>query len=418
MAALRPTIPLREAELPHLDVDSGLFRTDTRAALRAAREVGPFHRSRRGIEVLRHEDVEKLLTDRRLETQDAHVYRKYGAQPMLSSFAEHGLLVALHGEKHDRIRRVFLGSFRARMVQEARPMMREVAEGLIDLLPADGSATDFVQAFSSPYPMQVLCRLIGIPVADIPAFTAAATKLHLLAATPIEPGFAEIDQALTTLREYSLALVEARTREPEDDIISGLARAQVSEGKISDDELAWNVANLIFAGQDTTRYQLASALRAVLARDGLWEQMYQEPSIVADVAEETLRVEPVVNFVVRIAQEDFDFGGPEDGIHIEKGRRVILNVQSASRDPGHFSHPDMFCPRPAGRHAESFDVPFGLGDHYCLGAGLARAEIQVALGVLSQRLAGIAVHGSPAMTAPTAMLYGPEQLMITYRRRD
>jgi cytochrome P450 len=416
VAATRSAAPLTEAELPRLDVDSGLFRTDPRAALQAARGAGRFHRSRRGIEVLYHEDVQKLLTDPRLETQDAHVYRKYGAQPTLSSFAEHGLLVALHGEKHDRIRRVFLGSFRARMVQDARPMMREVAQGLIDALPAGRSPVDFVQAFSSPFPMQVLCRLIGIPVDDIPAFTAAATKLHLLAATPIEPGFPEIEQALTTLREYSLALVEARTREPQDDIISGLIRAQVSEGKISDDELAWNVANLIFAGQDTTRYQLASALGAVLAEDGLWERMNHDPSIVENVAEETLRVEPVVNFVVRIAQDDFDYGGP-GGIHVEKGRRVILNVQSASRDPEQFSNPDTFCPRPAGRHAESFDVPFGLGDHYCLGAGLARAEIQEALGALSRRLTGIAVHGSPAMTVPTAMLHGPEHLTITYRRR-
>jgi cytochrome P450 len=416
MADTRPAAPLTEAELPRLDVDSELFRTQTRAALRSARAAGRFHFSRRGIEVLHHEDVRNLLTDPRLETQDAHVYRQYGAQPMLSSFAEHGLLVALHGEKHNRIRRVFLASFRARMVEDARPMMREVAQGLIDALPADRTPVDFVSAFSSPFPMQVLCRLIGIPVDDIPAFTAAATKLHLLAATPIDPGFPEIEQALTTLRDYSLALVEERTREPKDDIISGLIRAQVSEGRISDDELAWNIVNLIFAGQDTTRYQLASAVRAVLAQDGLWERLPDDASLVENAAEESLRVEPVVNFVVRIAREDFDYGGPE-GIHVGKGRRVILNVRSASRDPEQFSDPDTFCPRPTGRHAESFDVPFGLGDHYCLGAGLARAELQEALGVLSQNLTGIEILGSPSMTVPAAMLHGPEDLMITFLRR-
>jgi cytochrome P450 len=416
MADIRPAAPLTEAELPRLDVDSGLFRTQTRAALQAAREAGRFHFSRRGIEVLRHEDVRNLLADPRLETQDARVYRAYGAQPMLSSFAEHGLLVALHGEKHDRIRRVFLASFRARMVEDARPMMREVARGLIDALPADRTPVDFVSAFSSPFPMQVLCRLIGIPVDDIPAFTAAATKLHLLAATPIEPGFPEIEQALTTLRDYSLALVEARTSEPKDDIISGLIRAPVSAGKISDDELAWNIVNLIFAGQDTTRYQLASTLRAVLSEDGLWEQLHDDPSIVENAVEESLRVEPVVNFVVRIAREDFDYGGP-DGIHVGKGRRVVLNVRSASRDQEQFSEPDTFCPRPTGRHAESFDVPFGLGNHYCLGAGLARAELQEALGVLSQNLTGIEILGSPSMTVPAAMLHGPEDLMITFLRR-
>jgi cytochrome P450 len=413
-----PTVPpatplLHEADLPPLDVDSELFRTDQAAALRQARAQGRFAFSRRGIEVLHHEDVQELLTDARLETQDAHVYRKYGAQPMLSSFAEHGLLVALHGAKHDRIRRVFLASFRARMVNDARPMMREIARNLIDAFPADGTPFDFVKAFTNPFPMQVLCRLVGIPVEDIPAFTAAATKLHLLAASPIEPGFPQIEQALQTMRRYALDLVEQRTAEPRDDLISGLITAQVTEGRISDDELAWNVVNLIFAGQDTTRYQLASALRSVVAEDGMWERMAGDQHFVEEVAEETLRVLPVVNFVVRIAQEDFEYRG----VAVAKGRRVILNFKSASRDPEHFSAPESFCPRSTGRHAESYDVPFGLGDHYCLGAALARAEMQEALGLLAASITDVDVAGVGDLTSPVAMLYGPEELTITCRRR-
>jgi cytochrome P450 len=413
VTAVQPTAPLTESELPYLDIDGELFRSDALAALRAARSAGRFHLSRRGIEVLTHTDVRTLLTDPRLESQDVTIYRKYGAQPMLTSFAEHGLLVAMHGEKHDRIRRVFLAAFRARTVEASRAMMREVARDLIADLPPDGTPADFVARFSNPFPMQVLCRVIGIPVEDIPGFTAAATKLHLLAQSPIEPGFPEIERSLQSLRDYSLALVEARTAEPRDDIISGLIRAQVSEGRITDDELAWNVANLIFAGQDTTRYQLASALRAVLAEDGLWDRLAAEPELVSEAAEETLRVTPVVNFVVRIAQEEFDY----EGVRFEKGRRVILNVQAASRDQEQFARPDSFCPRSTGRHAESFDVPFGLGTHFCLGAGLARAEIQEALALLSAALTDVRVVGEPTMTEPAGMLHGPEDVMITYRRR-
>jgi cytochrome P450 len=409
----QPSASLSEAELPFLDVDSDLFRTDPVTALRQARDAGDLQFSRRGVEVLAHDDVRRLLTDPRLESQDAAVYRQYGAQPMLSSFAEHGLLVALRGEKHDRIRRVFLAAFRARMVDANRPMMREVAGQLIDALPPDGTPVDFVAAFSNPYPVQVLCRVIGIPVEDVSAFSAAATTLHLLAATPIEPGFAEIEAALATLRDYSLELVARRTAEPRDDVISGLIEAQVSAGYISDDELAWNIANLIFAGQDTTRYQLASALRAVAAERDLWERMPGDRNLVEQVAEETLRIEPVVNFIVRIAQEDFDYRG----VHFGAGRRVILNVKAASRDPRRFASPDAFCPRSAGRHDESFDVPFGLGNHYCLGAGLARAEIQEALDVLTQRLTDVQVLDMPESTEPAAMLHGPEELTISCRRR-
>jgi cytochrome P450 len=411
--AAQPNASLSEAELPFLDVDSARFRTDPLAALHEAREVGRFHFSRRGIEVLAHDDVRSLLTDPRLESQDAAVYRRYGAQPLLSSFAEHGLLVALRGEKHERIRRVFVAAFRVRMVDAHRAMMREVATELVAALPPGDTAVDFVAAFSNPYPMQVLCRVIGIPVADIGAFSTAATKLHLLAATPIEPGFAEIEAALQTLRDYCLALVADRTAQPRDDVISGLIAAQVSAGRITDDELAWNVANLIFAGQDTTRYQLASALRAVAAEPGYWERLPTDRALVELVAEETLRIEPVVNFIVRIAQEDFDYRG----VHIGAGRRVILNVQAASRDPEQFTSPDAFCPRAAGRHDESFDVAFGLGSHYCLGAGLARAEIEEALDVLSRHLTDVRIVGAPVLTEPAAMLHGPEELSIRYRRR-
>ena len=367
--------------------------------------------SRRGIEVLAHSDVRALLTDDRLETQNAEIYRRYGAQPMLVSFAEDGLLAAMHGEKHDRIRRVFLAAFRARNVEAARAMMRTTAQRLVDAL--HGDQADFVAAFTSPYPMQVLCRFIGIPVEDIPAFSAAATQLHLLAQTPIEPGFPEIETALRTLRDYSLDLVAQRRRQPTDDAISAVILAQETDGRLSDDELAWNVANLIFAGQDTTRYQLASAIRFVLAERGLWERMNEHPEQVSEVAEETLRIAPVVNFVVRIVQQDFEY----DGVCFTKGRRVILNVQAASRDPEHFADPGSFCPRATGRHAQSFDVPFGLGEHYCLGAGLARAELQEALAVLTSSLTDVRLVGEPQLTGPAGMLHGPEDLTVAYRRR-
>jgi cytochrome P450 len=141
--------------------------------------------------------------------------------------------------------------------------------------------------------------------------------------------------------------------------------------------------------------------------------MATDEHLVEEAAEETLRVLPVVNFVVRIAQQDFEY----KGVAIDKGRRVILNFKSASRDPAHFSEPESFCPRSTGRHAESYDVPFGLGDHYCLGAGLARAEMQEALGVLTKRLTDVEVLRVGEMTNPVAMLYGPEELTITCRRR-
>jgi cytochrome P450 len=403
---------LREADLPRLDVDSAWFVNDQHAAVRAVRAQGRFAASRRGLEVLGHADVLKLLMDERLRSQDAEVYRRYGAQQILVAFAREGLLGAMQGDKHDRIRRVFLAAFRARNIEAQRGLMRDTAASLVDRLPASGSG-DFVSFFSSPFPMEVLCRIIGIPTADIPDFSAAATQLHLLAQTPLAPGFPAIERALSTLWDYCLALVRARRAKPAEDAITALIEVQETEGRVTDEELVWNIANLIFAGQDTTRYQLASALREISAVPGLWQRLWQEAALVPDAAEETLRFAPVVNFVVRIPQQDIDYAG----VHMARGRRVILNFQAASRDPDRFPSPDVFTPRRTGRHAHSFDVPFGLGMHYCLGAALARAEIQEALAVLVERLDRVEVERHPEMTAPAAMLHGPERMEFRYTRR-
>jgi cytochrome P450 family 103 len=139
--------------------------------------------------------------------------------------------------------------------------------------------------------------------------------------------------------------------------------------------------------------------------------MRSNPGLVPAVAEETLRFAPVVNFVVRIPEGDIEY----EGVRLARGRRVILNFQAASRDPGRFTNPDVFTPRQPGRHEQSFDVPFGLGMHYCLGAALARAEIQEALAVLTKRLADVEIDGVE-MTAPPAMLHGPEQMTFRYMK--
>jgi cytochrome P450 len=403
---------LEESDLTRIDIDSPEFAADPHAVYDRARADGAFAASRRGIEVLAHADVMKLLNDDRFTTQTTDHWRKYGAQELLMAFVEDGLLTAMQGDRHDRVRRVFLAGFRARHVEGQRAMMREVIESLVDRMPASGEC-DFVAEVSSQFPMEVLCRIVGIPTEDIPEFSAAATQLHLLAQTPLEPGFPAIEVALQTLWDYSIRLVEARRSEPADDAISALIQAQETEGHITDSELVWNIANLIFAGQDTTRYQLASAIRSIDEVPGLWQRMQADPSIVAHVAEETFRIYPVTSFVVRLPLADVVYGG----VRMAEGRRVILNFQAASRDPDRFADPSAFTPRKTGRHAESYDVPFGLGKHYCLGAALAKAEIQEALAVMVERLDSIEVTDIPHMTNPAGMLFGPEQMNVRYTRR-
>jgi cytochrome P450 len=402
------TARLQEEDLPEIDVLGQAFHDDALAVLRKARAQGTLARSRRGVEVLDYDTVAALVSDDRLDSQNAGVYARMGGPRSLLEFAEDGLLVGMSGEKHRRIRRVFSAAFRVRHVQSQRPLMREAAADLAASWASD--SCEFVRDFSSPFPMHVLCRLLGVPVEDIPLFTAAATELHLLAAVPLAPGFPRIDAALQTLSEYITGLVRRRRDEPRDDIVTSLITVQESEGRLTDSELAWNLVNLIFAGQDTTRYQLASVVRAVAQAPGAWERLATEPELIPAAVEEALRLYPVTRFIVRIPRDDLIIGD----LRVRRGRRVILNLLAASRDPSRFERPDEFLlPRP-GPH---FSVPFGWGMHHCLGATLAEVEMEEALRLLIESYQDVRVIGIPAMTPPPGMLYGPESMLLQFAKK-
>jgi cytochrome P450 len=258
--------------------------------------------------------------------------------------------------------------------------------------------------------MHVLCRLLGVPVEDIPLFTAAATELHLLAAVPLAPGFPRIDKALQALSEYITGLVRRRRAEPRDDIVTSLITVQESEGRLTDAELTWNLVNLIFAGQDTTRYQLASVVRAVAQAPGAWERLAASPYLVPAAVAEGLRLYPVTRFIVRIPRDDLTVGD----LHVRRGRRVILNLLAASRDPSRFESPDQFL---LPRSEPHFNVHFGWGMHHCLGATLAQAEMEEALRVLTESYRDVRVTGIPAITPPAGMLHGPESMTLQFAKK-
>ncbi|HEX3784486.1 MAG TPA: cytochrome P450 [Pseudonocardiaceae bacterium] len=402
------TAQVEEQDLPELDVLGEDFQADAVAALAAARTRGGLARSRRGVEVLGYDQVAALVNDTRLDSQNASVYARMGGPPSLVDFAEDGLLVAMSGDKHRRIRRVFSAGFRVRYVQSQRSVMHATALDLVGSWGEDDC--EFVREFSSPFPMHVLCRLLGVPVDDIPIFTAAATELHLLAAVPLAPGFPRIDAALRKLADYIADLVDRRRRRPEEDIVSSLIAVQETEGRLSDTELAWNLVNLIFAGQDTTRYQLASTVRAIVETPGTWERLAEQPELIPAAVEEALRLYPVTRFLVRIPSADLTIGN----LRVRAGRRVILNLLAASRDPDRFQRPDELV---VPRKEPLFDIPFGWGMHHCLGATVARVEMEAAIAALVTACTDVRIAQPPEFTPPAGMLYGPERMRLTFSRR-
>ena len=400
-------IEVDEASLPPLDVRSEVFARDPHGVLRATRLHGPLARSHRGIEVLAFDVCAAIFSSDAFETLGTDHFRDKGAPQSLLDFVEHGLLLNVDRARHDRMRRVLVRAFTIRRIEEQRDIMRDVAHRLLEPM-LDTGGGDLVADFTERYPMEVLCRLLGVPAEDIPAFHRAAIDLHLMGAVPFAPGFARLDEALGELWCFVHGLLEARRVAPRGDFISALIGAQDGEARLTDQEIVWNLVNLLFAGQDTTRYQLASAVRVLTGTPGVWDHLAVDEASVPAALEEAMRLHPVSQFVVRRATAPAE----AEGLRFPPGRRIILNLLAASRDPDAFPDPDRFDP---GRGA-SYRLPFGWGLHHCLGHALARAEMIEALTLLARATTDVEV--AAGTEAPAAsMLGGPESLPLTFRRR-
>ena len=240
-------------------------------------------------------------------------------------------------------------------------------------------------------------------------FVDAAHDLHLMASVPMAPGFARIDHALRTLEDYVVEILERRRLEPADDYITGLVQAQRTEGRLTHSELVGNVINLLFAGAGTTRYQLASTVRALVDND-LWEVVASDPRLIPSSIEEALRFYPVTQFVVRIPDEDIVIGR----YLFPARRRVILNLQAASRDPARFPEPDKFD---IAREPAQVPPAFRLGNPSLPRPCTSRAAMTEAIAVLSRRLTGLRLADEVAASPPAAMLGGPEHLSLTFAVR-
>jgi cytochrome P450 len=399
--------------LPYLDLDSPDYSRDPLAALRDIREQSPIIGTRRGIEVLSYSLILELLVDDRMQPN-------YGVHPVddtptpaLESFLGDGFLVNMSGAGHQRLRKVQAAAFRMRQVRAVEEMIREVARHLLDAL-RDRSSCDLVADFTHSYSIGVLCRLIGVPSGSIPEFEHATLAVGNIA----DPARrASVDAALEVLYDFVKRMLVERDGE-HSDLIADLISAQQQLGRLSESELIWTVANLLFAGHDTTRYQLANVLHTLI-REGVWDEIGEDESLVAGAVEEAIRYAPTVPTLHRVAGEDMVI----EGIRISRGDQLRFNMLAASRDPDSFPDPDVFDMRRAQPGTSTqrglsrgYDT-FGKGEHYCLGANLATAEMRVAVELLTSSWTDLEVNGPMAWRSGDAAIVGPEQVPVRFAMR-
>ncbi|ORB89062.1 cytochrome P450 [Mycobacterium persicum] len=326
----------------------------------------PHEESKPVFIVYRHEDVAQLLRDN--ETfSSAIIIDAFG--DVLGRHVMLGMDEPEHGRHRALVAKAFSQKALARWEDE---LIGNVGNELIDRFAGRGHA-DLVKEFTFPYPTQIIAGLLGLPREDYPQFQRWSISLLSFTVNP-ERGRA----ASQALQEYFAPILAARRREPRDDLISGLARAEIDGEKLSDEEIFSFLRLLLPAGVETTYRSLGNMLYGLLCNPDQLDAVRAERALLPQAIEEAVRWEPPLLTITRIATRDTELGG----VPIPAGSSVMPMLGAANRQEDRYPDPNRFdIFRAARAH-----IGFGHGVHVCLGMHLARLEMRVALNLLFDRL--------------------------------
>jgi cytochrome P450 len=309
---------------------------------------------------------------------------------------------------HTRLRKLVSKAFVPKVVKALEPDIEVLVDSLLDKA-ADAGHFDVVADLAHPLPVAVICRLLGVPLEDEPTFSHASALLAqaldpFISFTGNAPdGFEERMQAGLWLRDYLRGLVEQRRQDPGDDLMSALIHVEESGDQLTEEEIIATCSLLLVAGHETTVNLIANAILAMLRHPSQWAALGADARRASAVVEETLRYDPPVQMMGRIAADDMTIGE----VTVPKGDTMMLLLAAAHRDPAACERPDEFDPdRESIRH-----LGFGKGPHFCLGAPLARLEAVVALSKVTVRFPRVQMAGEPAYK-PNLTLRGPASLEV------
>lgn len=390
-----------------LDLYGEDFRKDPYAVLRRLREQSWYATTPIGTAVLRYDEVRKLLTMRQLRTPGADLLLMQGIADGILVDTMRGFLLSTDGEGHDRVRRLVSKAFTLHRVEDFRPVVRAIAEELAGEM-ARVEQCDFVEAFAQPFAWRVLCRFVGIPESAQADLSRWNHDVGLMFGYSVQEYRARIEASLQSLHEFIAELVDERRRAPTGDLLSALIVAEESGELLSGAELESMVITLMSAGHVTVQHQLGHAMAAFMAHPEQWRWMADQPALAAQAADEVVRYCPSSLLgVPRIAKVDVEV----NGVRFPAGACIVPVTGSANRDARVFEAADTFdISRTRAPH-----LTYGGGTHYCLGAALARVELQEALPLLAGRLLEPTPAGPAEWLPPTEGVYGPVRLPIRYQ---
>ncbi|MGW1894669.1 cytochrome P450 [Streptomyces sp. NPDC002004] len=357
-------------------------------------------------------DIENLVHDPRISS-DASNLTAAGVEVGADNSGLPPSFLRLDPPDHDRLRRMANRAFGPphcpHLIDSLRGDLHEIVKGLIDDF-GDARQIDVVDQFAYPFPVTVICRLLGVPREDEPRFRSWVDPM----VATLSPAEGDADdtarvaqEAKTQLGMYLAGLVEQRRKEPRDDMLSQWATDRGPDGTMTTMEILSTAVLLLIAGHETTVNLITNGTLTLLRHPEFLKRLRDDPGLVVDMVEEVLRYEPPVQFVPqRTCIADIEVRG----VTIPKGSQIWLMLAAGNRDPGRFENPDTFDP---GRE-DIQHLSFLGGIHICFGAPLARIEAQIALSELARRLENPRLVEDPPPYRHNAVLRGPRHLNISF----
>jgi cytochrome P450 len=351
--------------------------------------------------VTRHDDLKVVYGDARFSRAESVTRDHPRTIPDLLPLG----ILDMDPPEHTRLRRLIAKAFTTRRIEQLRPRIEQIASELVTAMLAAGPPADLVPSLALPLPIAVICELLGVPYEDRGDFVRWTDESVSLTLTDQERA-----ERFGGLHGYIAGLVERRRREPTDDLLGELITARDEDDRLSEEELTTLAVVLLGAGYETTANQLANFVYLLLTHPDQHAALRRQPELVADAVEELLRFTPLQTnaLLPRYARTDVELSGGT----VAAGEAVLTYPPAANRDPRVFADPDRLdITRRATAH-----LGFGHGPHHCVGASLARAELQIAMGLLLDRLPGLRLAVAPdeVRWKASAMVRGPAALPIAW----
>jgi cytochrome P450 len=398
----------------HFDPTAREFLADPYPVLAELRESAPllWHEELRRWFVSRHADVRACLRDKRLGRNFRHVgtEKEFEAEPLDPRWqafwdSERWSLLWLEPPDHTRIRKLVAAAFTPRSVEAMRePAARLAHEQLEPFL--ESGRMDLLYDFAQPFSIAVICHWLGVPLdrhRDLLEWSHRTVKMYEFDTT--EEQAVAANRAAAEFQEYVRELIAERRRAPRNDLVTALVEARVDGGRLSDAEIVSTVIVLLNAGHEATVNTLGNGIRALMHHRDQWRRLLDGSVPAAQALEELIRYDPPLQLFERWVLED---GVEVGGAEIPRGGKIAMLFGAANRDPRVFPEPDRFD---VARGNAAEHIGFGGGIHVCIGAPLARVELEAALRALIGRCPGLELMEEPERN-PAFVIWGLESVEV------